>query len=164
MVDRNKIEVTLKVKDECKYEHVRYKSIQMNMEDKKDIQEIIKENIHLKLIELTVSTYSSHGFSGRNHSEIKKGIELNEHIMEKILNFPNMLKVKKHLQSFLRVVNFAGIFIKDLAKYRKNFCPLFKETESSKWRCEKIHTQRVRELKQVCNNLPKLAIQQHEDD
>ncbi|KAL0440303.1 UNVERIFIED_CONTAM: movement protein [Sesamum latifolium] len=29
--DRNKIEVTLKVKEECKYEYVRYKPIQMNM-------------------------------------------------------------------------------------------------------------------------------------
>ncbi|KAL2237553.1 UNVERIFIED_CONTAM: movement protein [Sesamum indicum] len=40
--DRNKIEATLKVKDERKYEYVRYKPIQMNMEDKKDMQMIIK--------------------------------------------------------------------------------------------------------------------------
>ncbi|KAL0420927.1 UNVERIFIED_CONTAM: hypothetical protein Slati_3115600 [Sesamum latifolium] len=40
--DRNKIEATLKVKEECKYEYVRYKPIQMNMEDKKDMQTIIK--------------------------------------------------------------------------------------------------------------------------
>ncbi|KAK4389941.1 hypothetical protein Sango_2331100 [Sesamum angolense] len=56
-----------------------------------------------------------------------------------------------------------GIFIKDLAKYRKDFRPL-KETESAKWKWEEIHTQRVRELKQVCNNLPKLAIPQDEDE
>ncbi|KAL0301917.1 UNVERIFIED_CONTAM: Enzymatic polyprotein [Sesamum radiatum] len=86
------------------------------------------------------------------------GIELQEHIVEKIRNFPDKLKDKKHLQSFLGVVNFAGIFIKDLAKYRKDFRPLLKETESTKWKWEEIHTQRVRELKQVCNNLPKLAI------
>ncbi|KAL0349694.1 UNVERIFIED_CONTAM: hypothetical protein Sradi_4118600 [Sesamum radiatum] len=30
--DRNKIETTLKIKEECKYEYVRYKPIQMNME------------------------------------------------------------------------------------------------------------------------------------
>ncbi|KAL0298597.1 UNVERIFIED_CONTAM: movement protein [Sesamum radiatum] len=35
--DRNKIEATLKIKEECKYEYVRYKPIQMNMEDKKDM-------------------------------------------------------------------------------------------------------------------------------
>ncbi|KAL0340144.1 UNVERIFIED_CONTAM: putative enzymatic polyprotein [Sesamum radiatum] len=92
------------------------------------------------------------------------GIELHEHIVEKIRNFPDIIKNKKHLQSFLGVVNFAGIFIKDLAKYRRDFRPLLKETESAKWKWEEIHTQRVRELKQVCNNLPKLAIPQDEDE
>ncbi|KAK4409381.1 putative enzymatic polyprotein [Sesamum angolense] len=77
------------------------------------------------------------------------GIELQEHIVEKIRNFPDILKDKKQLQSFLGVVNFAGIFIKDLAKYRKDFRPLLKETESAKWKWEEIHTQRVRELKQI---------------
>ncbi|KAK4407714.1 hypothetical protein Sango_0352400 [Sesamum angolense] len=57
-----------------------------------------------------------------------------------------------------------GIFIKDLAKYRKDFRPLLKETESAKWKWEEIDTQRVRELKQVCNNLSKLAIPQDEDE
>ncbi|KAL0442064.1 UNVERIFIED_CONTAM: putative enzymatic polyprotein [Sesamum radiatum] len=91
-------------------------------------------------------------------------IELQEHIVKKIRNFPDILKDKKHLQSFLGVVNFAGIFIKDLAKYKKDFRLLLKETESAKWKWEEIHTQRVRELKQVCNNLPKLAIPQDEDE
>ncbi|KAL0458255.1 UNVERIFIED_CONTAM: movement protein [Sesamum latifolium] len=127
--DRNKIEATLKVKEECKYEYVRYKPIQMNMNDKKDMQRIIKEHINLGLIEPRVSAYSSPGFLVRNHGEIKR-----------------------------------GIFIKDLAKYRKDFRPLLKETESSKWKWEEIHTQRVRELKQVCSNLPKLAIPQDEDE
>ncbi|KAL0334379.1 UNVERIFIED_CONTAM: Enzymatic polyprotein [Sesamum angustifolium] len=195
--DRNKIEATLKIKEECKYEYVRYKPIQMNMEDKKDMQMIIKEHINLGLIEPGISAYSSLDFC-REHlidcikgakvfskfdcksgfyqikmeSESKKftafstpqGIELQEHIVEKIRNFPDVLKDKKQLQSFLGVVNFAGIFIKDLAKYRKDFRPLLKETESAKWKWEEIHTQRIRELKQVCNNLPKLAIPQDEDE
>ncbi|KAL0386111.1 UNVERIFIED_CONTAM: putative enzymatic polyprotein [Sesamum radiatum] len=155
----NKIEATLKVKEECKYEYVRYKPIQMNMEDKKDMQMIIKEHINLGLIEPGVSAYSSPGILID-----ETGIELQEHIVEKIRNFPDVLKDKKHLQSFLGVVNFAGIFIKDLAKYRKDFRPLLGETESSKWKWEEIHTQRVRELKQVCSNLPKLAIPQDEDE
>ncbi|KAL2247087.1 UNVERIFIED_CONTAM: Enzymatic polyprotein [Sesamum indicum] len=193
--DRNKIEATLKVKEECKYEYVRYKPIQMNMEDKKDMQMIIKEHISLGLIEPGISTYSSPGFLVRNHGEIKRGkpreglvlsekkatiavnkieflgilidetgIELQDHIVEKIRNFPDVLKDKKQLQSFLGVVNFAGIFIKDLARYRKDFRPLLKETESSKWKWEEIHTKRVRELKQVCSNLPKLAIPQDRDE
>ncbi|KAK4398028.1 putative enzymatic polyprotein [Sesamum angolense] len=261
--DRNKIEATLKIKEECKYEYVRYKPIQMNMEDKKDMQIIIKEHINLGLIEPGISEYSSPGFLIKMENESKKftafstpqgqyiwnvlpmglanapqifqkkmdnlfkdyfefmfvyiddiliasknmkdhikhleifsdachkeglvlsekkatiavnkieflgilideaGIELQEHIVEKIRNFPDVLKDKKQLQSFLGVVNFAGIFIKDLAKYRKDFRPLLKETESAKWKWEEIHTQRIRELKQVCNNLPKLAIPQDEDE
>ncbi|KAK4404416.1 Enzymatic polyprotein [Sesamum angolense] len=151
---------------------------------------IIKEHINLGLIEPGISAYSSPGFLVRNHGEIKRGlvlsekkatiavnkieflgilideagIELHEHIVEKIRNFPDTLKDKKQLQSFLGVVNFAGIFIKDLAKYRKDFRPLLKETEMARWKWEEIHTQRVRELKQVCNNLPKLAIPQDEDE
>ncbi|KAK4383292.1 Serine/threonine-protein phosphatase 7 long form [Sesamum angolense] len=73
--------------------------------------------------------------------------DTDDHIVEKIHNFPDILKDKKQLQSFLGVVNFAGIFIKDLAKYRKDFRPLLKETESTKWKWEEIHTQMVRELK-----------------
>ncbi|KAL0462409.1 UNVERIFIED_CONTAM: putative enzymatic polyprotein [Sesamum latifolium] len=92
------------------------------------------------------------------------GIELQDHIVEKILKFLVVLKDKKHLQSFLGVVNFVVIFIKDLAKYRKNSRPLLKETESSKWKWKEIHTQRVRELKQVCSNIPKLSIPQDEDE
>ncbi|KAK4387875.1 Enzymatic polyprotein [Sesamum angolense] len=155
--DRNKIEATLKIKEECKYEYVRYKPIQMNMEDKKDMQIIIKDHISLGLIEPGISAHSSPGFLIKMESESKKftafstpqvnkieflgilideaGIELQEHIVEKIRNFPD-----------------------------KGFRPLLKETESAKWKWEEIHTQRVRELKQVCNNLPKLAIPQDEDE
>ncbi|KAK4388177.1 movement protein [Sesamum angolense] len=107
--DKNKIEATLKVKEECKYEYVRYKPIQMNMKDKKDMQMIIKEHINLGLIEPGISAYSSPGFL-------------------------------------------------------KGFWPLLKETETAKWKWEEIHTQRVCELKQVCNNLPKLAIPQDENE
>ncbi|KAL0457964.1 UNVERIFIED_CONTAM: Enzymatic polyprotein [Sesamum latifolium] len=206
--DRNKIEATLKVKEECKYEYVRYKPIQMNLKDKKDMKMIIKEHINLGLIEPGISTYSSPDFLVRNHGEIKRGKSrlvinyqginkipefdgyyipsrehlidcigakvsskfnyksgfyqikmekesrkftafstpqgqyiwnvLPDHIVEKIHNFPNVLKDKKHLQSFLGVVNFAGIFIKDLAKYRKDFRPLLKEIETSKWKWRKF--------------------------
>ncbi|KAL0412936.1 UNVERIFIED_CONTAM: putative enzymatic polyprotein [Sesamum radiatum] len=70
--DRNKIEATLKVKEECKYEYVRYKPIQMNMEDKRDMQMIIKEHINLGLIEPGVSAYSSPGFLIKMENESKK--------------------------------------------------------------------------------------------
>ncbi|KAL0392772.1 UNVERIFIED_CONTAM: putative enzymatic polyprotein [Sesamum radiatum] len=70
--DKNKIEATLKVKEECKYEYVRYKPIQMNMKDKKDMQMIIKEHINLGLIEPRISAYSSPGFLIKMESESKK--------------------------------------------------------------------------------------------
>ncbi|KAK4381923.1 movement protein [Sesamum angolense] len=70
--DRNKIEATLKIKEECKYEYVQYKPIQMNMEDKKDMQIIIKEHISLGLIEPGISAYSSPGFLIKMESESKK--------------------------------------------------------------------------------------------
>ncbi|KAL2240884.1 UNVERIFIED_CONTAM: hypothetical protein Sindi_0729600 [Sesamum indicum] len=73
-------------------------------------------------------------------------------------------KTRSNCKASWELLNTAGIFIKDLAKYRKDFRPLLKETESSKWKWEEIHTKRVRELKQVCSNLPKLAIPQDGDE
>ncbi|KAL0333995.1 UNVERIFIED_CONTAM: movement protein [Sesamum angustifolium] len=102
--DRNEIEATLKLKEECKYEYVRYKPIQMNMEDKKDMQIIIKEHITLGLIEPGISAYSSPGFL--------------EHIVEKIRNFPDILKDKKQLQSFLGVDEDELVVYTDTNDYR----------------------------------------------
>ncbi|KAL0324710.1 UNVERIFIED_CONTAM: movement protein [Sesamum calycinum] len=114
----------------------------MNMEDKKDMQMIIKEHINLGLIEPGISAYSSLGF-----------------LIKWRVNQRNLLHSPHHKD------NISGTYLyKNLAKYRKDFWPLLKETESGKWKWEEIHTQRVRELKQVCNNLPKLAIPQDEDE
>ncbi|KAK4409330.1 hypothetical protein Sango_0006000 [Sesamum angolense] len=107
--NRNKIEATLKIKEECKYEYVRYKPIQMNMEDKKICRSLSRSISALDSLSL-------------------------ESLPIVALDF------------------------------WKDFRPLLKETESAKWKWEEIHTQRVRELKQVCNNLPKLAIPQDEDE
>ncbi|KAL0347618.1 UNVERIFIED_CONTAM: movement protein [Sesamum calycinum] len=140
--DRNKIEATLKLKEECKYEYVRYKPIQMNMEDKKDMQMIIKEHINLGLIEPGISAYSSPGFLIKMESESKKFTAFSTPQGQYIWNVLPM-----------------GIFIKDLAKYRKDFRPLLKKQKVQSGNGRNPHT-RVRELKQVCNNLPKLAIPQ----
>ncbi|KAL0392823.1 UNVERIFIED_CONTAM: putative enzymatic polyprotein [Sesamum radiatum] len=226
--DRNKIKATLKIKEECKYEYVRYKPIQMDMEDKKDVQIIIKEHINLRLIEPGISAYSSLGFLIKMESESKKFTAFSTpqgqyiwnvlpmglanapqifqrkmdnlfkdyfefmfvYIDDTLIASKNMKDHIKYLEIFydacykeglvlsekkatiaVNKIEFLGIlidetgfFIKDLAKYRKDFRPLLKETESAKWKWEEIHTQRVRELKQVCNNLPKLAIPQDEDE
>ncbi|KAL0375725.1 UNVERIFIED_CONTAM: hypothetical protein Scaly_0690100 [Sesamum calycinum] len=122
-------------------------------EEIKNLKEALQE-----LKAMDISEESKHSLENVKLIQRNFSIELQEHIVEKIHNFLDVLKDKKYLQSFLGVVNFEGIFIKDLAKYRKDFRPLLKETESAKWKWEGIHTQRVRELKHVCNNLPKLAI------
>ncbi|KAL0311639.1 UNVERIFIED_CONTAM: putative enzymatic polyprotein [Sesamum calycinum] len=140
--DRNKIEATLKIKEECKYDSPGF-LVRNHGEIKRGKP---REGLVLSEKKATIAV-SKIEFLGILIDET--GIELQEHIVEKIRNFPDILKDKKHLQSFLGVVNFAGIFIKDLAKYRKDFRPLLKETESAKWKWEEIHTQRVRELKQL---------------
>ncbi|KAL0289296.1 UNVERIFIED_CONTAM: hypothetical protein Scaly_2546100 [Sesamum calycinum] len=148
--DRNKIETILKVNG-VQVRVRSYKPIQMNMEDKKDMQVIIKEHINLRLIEPRVSAYNSSGFLEFLLDET--GIELQDHIVEKIHNFPDVLKDKKHLQNFSGVVNFSNIFIKDLTRYKKDFRPRLKKIESTKLKWEEIHTQRVRELKQKASPL-----------
>ncbi|KAK4381376.1 hypothetical protein Sango_2973800 [Sesamum angolense] len=142
-------------------------------EEIKNLKEALQE---LKTTDISdesrLSLENNKGLVQRNFSENplswwdKNKIEttLKDHIVEKIRNFSYVLMDKKHLQSFLGVVNFARIFIKDLAKYRKDFQPFFKEIESSKWKWEEIHRERVHELKQICNNLPKLVIPQDEDE
>ncbi|KAL0288060.1 UNVERIFIED_CONTAM: hypothetical protein Sradi_7110500 [Sesamum radiatum] len=132
----------------------------MNIEDKKDMQMIIKEHINLGLIEPGVSAYSSPGFLVRNHGEMKRGKP-----REGLMLSEKKTTIAVNKIEFLGIlIDETDIFIKDLAKYRKDFRPLLKETENSKWKWEEIHTQRVRELKQVCSNLPKLAIPQDEDE
>ncbi|KAL0391246.1 UNVERIFIED_CONTAM: Polyprotein P3 [Sesamum calycinum] len=135
------------------------------MQDKRKFGKVLLSFRQQGLID-SDSFYEESGKEIKNLKEALNKIDatLKEHIVEKIRNFSDVLKDKKHLQSFLGVVNFAGIFIKDLTKYRKDFRPLLKETESAKWKWEEIHTQTVRELKQICNNLPKLVIPRDEDE
>ncbi|KAL0404327.1 UNVERIFIED_CONTAM: hypothetical protein Sradi_2073500 [Sesamum radiatum] len=132
------------------------------MEDKKDMQIIIKEHINLGLIEPGVFAYSSPGFLDHiKYLEIfsdachREGLVLSEKKATIAVNKIEFLEI---------LIDETGIFIKDLAKYRKDFRPLLKETESLKWKWEEIHAQRVRELKQICSNLPKLAIPQDGDE
>ncbi|KAL0359827.1 UNVERIFIED_CONTAM: hypothetical protein Sangu_0832100 [Sesamum angustifolium] len=52
----------------------------------------------------------------------------------------------------------------DLVKYKKDFQPLLKKMKSSKPKLEEIHSQRVRELKQIYSNLSKRVIPQDGDE
>ncbi|KAK6153247.1 hypothetical protein DH2020_012886 [Rehmannia glutinosa] len=114
----------------------------MNQEDCEDMQKILKEHLELKLISPGVSPYSDP--------------RILSHIGEKIQGFPYTLKDKKQLQSFLGVVNFAGMFINNLAHYMKVFSPLLNKDAIFKWEAE--HQEEIKQLKEVCKKLPKLAI------
>ncbi|KAL0394739.1 UNVERIFIED_CONTAM: movement protein [Sesamum latifolium] len=130
--DKNKIKATLKVKKECKYEYVRYKPIQMNMEDKKDMQTIIKEHIHLGLIEPGVSAYSSPSFLVRNHGEIKRGkprLVINYQGINKILEFDGYyIPSREHL---IDCIKGARVFSK--LDYKSGFYQIKMESESKKF-------------------------------
>lgn len=87
---------------------------------------------HLKHVNAILNEFSKHGIiisdtkyelykkeSNFLGVHIKQGnVTLQEHIVKKILKFPDTITSRKQLQSYLGILNCAGDFIKDLAKYR----------------------------------------------
>ncbi|KAL0394881.1 UNVERIFIED_CONTAM: Enzymatic polyprotein [Sesamum latifolium] len=109
--------------------------------------------------------FSENPLAWWDRNKIEATLKVKEECKEGLVLSEKKATIAVNKIEFLGIlIDETGIFIKDLAKYRKDFRPLLKETESSKWKWEEIHTQRVRELKQVCSNLPKLAIPQDEDE
>ena len=91
-----------------------------------------------------------------------EGIELQNHILEKIKDFPERLTDRKQLQRFLGILNYAEGFIKNLADLRK---PLRKLTsEKIKFVFNKEHEDQIRFIKSQCINLPKLKLPLDNDD
>ena len=91
-----------------------------------------------------------------------EGIELQNHILEKIKDFPERLTDRKQLQRFLGILNYAEGFIKNLADLRK---PLRKLTsEKIKFVFNKEHEDQIRFIKTQCTNLPKLKLPLDKDD
>lgn len=65
---------------------------------------------------------------------IKQGkIALQNHVVKKILEFPEKITSRKQLQSNLAssILNCANDFIKDLAKYRSSLSAKLKKTEQT---------------------------------
>lgn len=131
---------------------------------------------HLKHLEIFADVYYKEGLALSEKKAVlatrkieflgievdETGIILQEHIVEKVQKFPEDLKEKKQLQSFLGVVNFAGVFIKNLVKHRKVFSNLLKKDAPFIWTDE--HRQGLLQLKEVCRNLPKLGMPQDENE
>lgn len=87
---------------------------------------------------------------------------MQNHIVEKMQNFSDSFEDKKQFLSFLGVVNFVGVFIKNLAKHKKMFSPLLKKYARFIW--TKEHTNGFNQLKEICYNLSKMSIPQYEDN
>ena len=61
--------------------------------------------------------------------ELENGqIKLHDHIMQKINNFPNKLEDLKTLQNFLRLLNYARPYIKNLRRLARPFYSKAKRT------------------------------------
>ena len=85
-----------------------------------------------------------------------EGIELQDHILEKIRDFPEKLTERKQLQRFLGILNYAKGFIKNLVDLRK---PLRKLTsEKQRFEFTKEHENRIKFIKSQCLILPKLKL------
>ncbi|KAL0318221.1 UNVERIFIED_CONTAM: movement protein [Sesamum calycinum] len=72
--------------------------------------------------------------------------------------------LKEAITKLLGSGEFCRYFHKGPRKIQKGFSATFERNGKHKLEMGGNHTQRVRELKQVCNNLPKLAIPQDEDE
>jgi hypothetical protein len=96
---------------------------------------------HLKHLEIFVDLCQQHGLA-LSQKKVKllqkeieflgmkidgNGIQLQSHTVEKIAAFPNKLKDKKQVQSFLGILNYSSDFIQDLASLRKPFQALLKK-------------------------------------
>jgi len=86
----------------------------------------------------------------------QKGIEMQPHICETITNFPDHLTVRKQVERFLGCLNYISDFIPNLAWLRGPLQDLLKKRINQQW--QDHHTSLVRQLKQLCTNLPRLAI------
>ena len=87
-----------------------------------------------------------------------QGIELQNHILEKIKDFPEKLTDRKQLQRFLGILNYAEGFIKNLADLRKPLRRLTSEMFTNE------HENPIRFIKTQCINLPKLKLPLDNDD
>ena len=88
-------------------------------------------------------------------------IEMQPHICEKIINFPDKLQDWKQVERFLGCINYISDFIPNLAWLRGPSQDLLKKRMNQRW--QDYHTSLVQQLKKLCNQLPKLAIPEDSD-
>ena len=84
------------------------------------------------------------------------GIEMQPHICEKIAHFPDRLVDRKQLERFLGCINYINDFLPNLVWLKGPLQDLLKKRLNQQW--QDYHTSIVKQLKQLCTNLPRLAI------
>ena len=82
------------------------------------------------------------------------GIQLQDHILIKLKEFPDILVDKKQLQSFLGILNYGRQFIKDLSKKEKSLQRLLKKDQPFEWTPN--DTVVIQSLKNEIQHLPPL--------
>ena len=91
-----------------------------------------------------------------------KGIKLQSHIAEKIKDFPDELRTKYMIHKFLRCLNYSYDFIKDLATERQELQKLLTKKNQTGW--SEKYTLKVKRLKDICSDLPKLRLPNENDN
>ena len=83
-------------------------------------------------------------------------IKLQDHIVQKINNFPDKLKELKTLQSFLRLLNYARPYIKNFSRLTGS---LYSKTKNTGHKCfnhEDIKL--IQKIKELVKHLPTLHL------
>lgn len=94
--------------------------------------------------------------------EVEQGSHTHQnHILEKLHEFPNVLTDKKQLQRFLGVLTYAGAYIEKLANLRKNLQVKLKK--DSIWNWNEKDTDCIISIKKKLKEFPKLYLPAPED-
>ena len=127
------------------------------------------EQIHEEHLEKFIELIENRGLNiSPNKAELRKnrigflgqyispeGIELQEHISKKVLEFSE-IRNKKELQSFLGLVNQARSYIPNLSRLTAKISRL--AGEKSIWIWNDQTKKIIEQIKKLCQNLPKLII------
>ena len=119
---------------------------------------------HIKHLELIFEKLISHGLIVskkklklfKTQLELEDGpLKLQDHIVQKINNFPDKLEDLKTFQSFLGLLNYARPYIKNLSRLAG---PLYSKTKNTGQRYFNQDIKLVQKIKELVKHLPTLHL------